>query len=133
MHNKGIQLPTNMLVVLALGIIVFFALLLFFLNNYGQPGGTVSLESAKTDACTRLLSSGQCSSTSAPSQILVYGYDANNNGNLNDGDNLEELCRNYYAADLSDIITTCSIRVCNCPENSKPRIIGGGGGGGPSS
>lgn len=135
--GKGLQLPVNVLVVMIVAIIALAGVLSLFLGGYNQPSGTVGLEGARNAGCTQLLSSGKCSDANAPTFIGIKNYDANEDGRTfqtsvqaaANGDSLAALCVNKYAADVTNMVRTCNIRVCGCPESAEIPPAGGGGGG----
>jgi hypothetical protein len=105
---KGAELPINTLVVLVLLVIVLIAVILFFYDPYRRAVGSVDLNTAKSNACT-LLTQMVCSGKAQ--NIPVNDFDANKDGTINSGDNLLELCKNYYnIEDDSD----CKQQVCQC-------------------
>ena len=114
---KGIELPINTLIILALAVIVLIVVLFFFLGVWRPGISTVSVEAAKNNACQTLVSLGCVD----PTIVTINNFDANNNGR-NDatsgwdfdgnagGDNLGALCDNYY---FKNDINSCK-ELCGC-------------------
>jgi hypothetical protein len=105
---KGIELPINILVIVAVAIIVLLGVVALFYSSWFTGTAPVSLEAAKSQACNSMSRAG-CS-VLASSITITYGT----------ATDLQGLCRDYYnVADLSpgnpdDV--GCKNRVCgmNC-------------------
>ena len=128
---KGMELPINLLVIVAVAVIVLLGVVALFLTGFQPIGETLtSSGSAKNNACSQWIGTG-C--TIAPESILIYDYDANDdkdegsdagssfdwpdwdaNENWNDvtneDDNLAALCAYHYGADTED---ECRA-ICGC-------------------
>ncbi|MBU5575367.1 MAG: hypothetical protein QXF15_03460 [Candidatus Aenigmatarchaeota archaeon] len=114
---KGIELPINILVIIAMAVIVLLGLSALYMGGFGQGAGGIGLESAKSAACQQLLRSGQCGNAGYPGTIKTPGFDANKDGNLDDKDTLQALCENYYGCSGKtgyDFVECCNKRVCGC-------------------
>jgi len=87
---KGIELPINVMVILALAVIVLFAVLMIFMGVWAPLGQTVTPKAALDAACLKLVTMG-CETNLA--EIYVTNFDADGNGKTGDkADNLKVLC-----------------------------------------
>jgi len=118
---KGIELPINILVIIAMAVMVLLGLVAIYMGGFGGGAGQIQLNSAKTDACQELIRSGKCGDASYTSNINVTGFDANKDGSLNpgtSGDNLQSLCIKWYGCTDTDnraFVDCCHKKVCGCP------------------
>ncbi|MFB6076012.1 MAG: hypothetical protein ABEK17_02610 [Candidatus Aenigmatarchaeota archaeon] len=69
-NKKGVSLPVNVLVILAIGIVVLVGLLAFFSGTTGETGGQVNAQTKFNNCCNFYLRSG-CQSI--PSGVDVVG------------------------------------------------------------
>jgi len=119
---KGIELPINVLIIVAIAIIVLIALVGMFYSPVNQSGDSVSLDIAKSQACRSLVIGYDCKdiSTSKPLAshtagtgalilVKVDNYDVDGIGGANSaGDTLWKLCNEkYYATTDSDCRKLC--------------------------
>jgi hypothetical protein len=112
---KGAELPINVLIILALAVIVLIAVLLMFYTPFSTGSSTVSLDTAKSQACHSLISGYGCSTTVDLKLIAVYNYNADDdaNGNMNTlQDNLQALCEHKYQIPATD--TAACRKLCGC-------------------
>ena len=117
---KGIELPINILVIIAMAVMVLLGLVAIYMGGFGGGAGQIQLNNAKTEACQELIRAGQCGNASYTSNINVTGFDANKDGSLNPGtgDNLKTLCVNWYGCPSSvgrEFVDCCHKKVCGCP------------------
>jgi len=126
---KGMELPINVMVIIVICVIVLLAIVALFFGVWNPGKGSITLETAKNNACQMLASMG-CHQ--APESIAVRDFDANRNGALNDqggigsepwvyndncpgtagsGDNLATLCLCYYNLLDAD---SCRKTLCGC-------------------
>jgi len=120
---KGLELPINLLVVVAVAIIVLLGVIGLFLAGFFGGGQNLQLTTAKNSACSILIQSG-CQVTNTLD--IPVDFDADNNesitfdnkvtdpdgtGPRGPGDNLFILCQNYFSA-ITD--ANCKKNVCNC-------------------
>jgi hypothetical protein len=101
---KGIELPINVLIIIAVAVIVLIAIIAMFYPAWTGGSSTMTIEGAKSNACQILTESKKCSV--ATSTIGVVGFDANKDANhaietqldaaVSAGDTLSALCDNYY-------------------------------------
>jgi hypothetical protein len=99
---KGIELPINILVVVAVAVIVLLGVVALYFSGWFSGTAPVTLEAAKAQACN--IASRQGCGVADPTAITVsYGT----------ATNLDELCDTYYQ--IADD-TMCLNNVCgmNC-------------------
>jgi hypothetical protein len=111
---KGIELPINILVMVAIAVIVLLGMVALYYVGSGQFGRSVTIQAAQNDACGVMVRSN-CASDS--NSIEINNFDANMNGKIGDdeegsgwtwgtagdvcgtnsegGDNLAALCACY--------------------------------------
>jgi len=136
---RGIELPINVLVIIMLAVIVLIAVLALYFGGFVQPASSMSLESARQQACTELIQKGLCGDKAGPLMIPIKNFDANKDGKLEYaefvsgsgiylGDNLSQLCINYFNCPTTTVTTggqlsfqfevadqeCCAKKVCNC-------------------
>ena len=114
---KGVELPINVLVIVAIAVIVLLGLIALLFAGFSPFSSEISLGAVKTAACSELTRGG-C--TQDLKDIFV-NFDADEDGTTEEtagdppatDDNLDNLCLNYYnAAEDSE----CRVRVCGCPS-----------------
>ena len=120
---KGIELPINVLVIVVIVVIVLIAVIAVYFTGWTPYASSAGLDATKNDICRRLVMGHGCNVD--PDQIEITTFDADNSGTLNDGDNLQDLCDNFYAT--GGDVDACKA-ICGC--GGVVNIIGGGGGGG---
>ena len=111
---KGIELPINILVIVAVAIIVLLGVVALFYSSWFQGTQPLSLDAAKSQACSSAARI-PCGDT-VPDNIDV-NFDSDQDGDIDGDDSLMKLCENYYnIADSAGL--TCLSRVCgmNCGE-----------------
>ena len=119
---KGIELPINILVVVAVAVIVLLGVIALYFGGFLGPAGTMTQESAKESACTYVMNKvGGC--MTANTSAIIFGaaggppaYDADGDGTIEStdtagADTLQALCDTYFGAAGSQ--ATCR-RVCGC-------------------
>jgi hypothetical protein len=117
---KGIELPINILIIIAVAVIVLIAVVAMFYPAFSGGGGTVSSDVAKSAACQILVSRQGCTNSAiTTSGITISNFDADKSGGFNPGiatgnscptigsvgppivatssDNLYMLCQCYYS------------------------------------
>jgi Tfp pilus assembly protein PilE len=121
---KGIELPINVMIIVLIALVVLIAIIALFTGVWNPGSQSLSLESAKSSACQKLVSA-QCSFETY--DIVVNNYDADNDGKIDPGtsfskcsdwtgstdydkcDNLYALCKKRLS--ISD--NGCR-QLCNC-------------------
>jgi len=114
---KGIELPVNILIIIAIAVIVLIALIAMFYPAFVSGGKTVSLDVARSQACRSLVEGYRCDTTTVLANIIVNKFDVDKDGSVNDigtsdaDDNLDNLCLTWYqTADDA----TCRKNLCGC-------------------
>ncbi|RLJ03791.1 MAG: hypothetical protein DRP08_02995 [Candidatus Aenigmatarchaeota archaeon] len=109
MSKKGISLPINMLVILAVAVIVLLAVVAFFFSNVVKSGESVSLSTAWSNACTRVITTYGCSVDSVNSALdagtflVRYG---------NGTSPFDEICQiKLGTTDIATCISECGCKV----------------------
>ena len=102
---KGIELPINILVIVAIAVIVLLGMVALYFAGWTPFSNSLSYQSVKNDACEELVRTG-CGDTTA---INLGNFNADDDDT--DVDTLQELCENYYNADDQ---VACR-NVCGCP------------------
>jgi hypothetical protein len=112
---KGIELPINILVVVAVAVIVLLGLVALYFSGFMGPAGVMNQESAKQKYCALVMRSPNgCQGGVALESIAVSDFDADRDGTLGtdetgsgwtwgtsscggaDGDNLAALLACYF-------------------------------------
>jgi len=82
---KGIELPINILIIVAVAVIVLIALIAMFYPAFSGGSNVVSLDIAKAQACRSLAEGNKCSTSVNLVDIYVYGFDADKDGSNDPG------------------------------------------------
>jgi cytochrome c-type biogenesis protein CcmE len=108
MAKKGIELPVNVMVIIAIAVIVLLGLVALF--TFGiRSGVPLQVQLEKGTACTSLVNRG-CVET-APSDVDV-SIDVTDDGKVVKGeDTLQKLCDKYFGTSTDAV--KCK-RVCSC-------------------
>jgi hypothetical protein len=115
---KGIELPINILVIVAIAVIVLLGMVALYFAGWSPFSGSLSIQAAKNAACEDLVRNGCKSTTDVPVQ-----FDVNADGEVGGtGDNLQLLCEKYYGVVPEDdptdpnptAVADCR-DVCGCP------------------
>jgi len=123
---KGVELPINILVIVAVAVIVLLGVIALYFAGFLGPAGTVSLQSVTTTACGTWRAKGGTTSGVSADTIEISNYDADGDGTLDKGsgclaDNLETLGVNKYGTAVcsgSSVTATdndIQSRVCGLP------------------
>ncbi|MDD5417187.1 MAG: hypothetical protein PHU12_04390 [Candidatus Aenigmarchaeota archaeon] len=110
---KGLELPVNMLVVVAVAVIVLLGVVALFMTGLTPFGNVTGLQDAKSQGCSIVVTSG-CSPNLNLENIAIDNFEG--------ADNLYGLCHDYYGCDALDIDdeddvianTACCMKVCGC-------------------
>jgi len=129
---KGVELPINILVVVAIAVIVLLGLVALYFIGYNPFAGTAGLEGIKNDACRQYVQGHNCGQDATNvTGILVSNYDANGDGAIVGGttfgawgagtncgttattseDNLASICQCQYGRGTE---ADCR-KLCGCP------------------
>ena len=125
---KGLELPINVLIIIAVALIVLLAVVAMYFSGFNPFTSAIGLEGIKNDACRKLVQEKRCMVTSK--EIEIQGFDANRDGDNvagtewdfddtdydcsagGDGnDNLAALCDCYYSIESEG---QCKV-MCGCP------------------
>jgi len=117
---KGIELPINILVIIAMAVMVLLGLVAIYMGGFGGGAGQIQLNNAKTEACQELIRSGKCGDYDATKNILVSGFDANKDGNLNPGSSIPSSPKagggiNPPSGSQDNLFTLC-VNWFSCPQ-----------------
>jgi hypothetical protein len=124
---KGIELPINILVIIAMAVMVLLGLVAIYMGGFGPGGSEMQKNAAKNQACQELISKGYCGNYSSTKYVNVTGFDADRDGSMDPGpgitgdketnDNLYMLCKNFYGCGGSnkEFVDCCHKKVCGCP------------------
>lgn len=123
---KGLELPINILIIIALGIIVLLGVVAMFYPAFFSGSQVVNIDSVKSRAC-QILSSKFCNEYTH--RVTIDNFDANRDTIVGDNlpnsvgfpyanctpsitnhDNLASLCRCYYQINNE---TNCKA-LCGC-------------------
>lgn len=112
---KGIELPINILVIVAVAIIVLLGIVALFFSTWTTGTSTIDLNSVKNRACGAV--NGNCDRD--PANIAIFPAYKNANPSIT-SENLRELCENEYGIATDDSDQECLNIVCglNCAEPS---------------
>ena len=125
---KGVELPINILVVVAIAVIVLLALVALYFIGFGPFSTSISIEGVKNAACSELVRRGCVDLTNS---IRTPSFDSDGDGRVGiagtwvfgtsvcnvlppavgAGDNLASLCNCSYSRTTE---TDCK-RLCGCP------------------
>jgi hypothetical protein len=120
---KGIELPINVLIIVAVAIIVLIAVIAMFYTPVNAGGNSVSLDVAKSQACRSLVIGYNCkdlggttpASTTTLQTIKVDGFDVKDKITGADvADTLMNLCEKNYNIGSTDA-PSCR-KMCGCAE-----------------
>lgn len=111
---KGVELPINILVIVAIAVIVLLGLVALYFTGFGPFSATAGQEAIKNQACTDLNPRAGC--TDDPSSVWV-NYDVNDDGSIDDpatptNDNFQAFADLFYGCGGD---SSCARRICSCP------------------
>lgn len=134
---KGVELPINVLIIVAVALIVLLALVALYFTGFNPFTGAVGLESIKNDACRTLAQLNRCQAE--PRDVTIEDFDADLDDSMDPGrgigapnpveepadcpddtapgltgDNLHTLCVCWYNLNLTNNIGACKA-MCGCP------------------
>ena len=115
---KGIELPINILVVVAVAVIVLLGIVALYFAGFIGPATTINQGAAKNSGCNYVMNNPNGCQTVTPSTI-VFGaaggppkFDVDGNGQYTAADTLQALCEKYYSVAPGDAVG-CR-KVCGC-------------------
>ena len=116
---KGLELPINVLVVVAVAVIVLLGVVGLFFAGFIGGGGTIALTAARNNACAELISRG-CGTTLT--ENVDVNYDTDSDGLIEPGvDTLASMCINQFGkftgTGANKIVdeSACKRDICACP------------------
>lgn len=111
--KKGIELPINVLVVVAVAVIVLIGMVALYMAGFFPFQKGIGSDAAKNAACNKLLRQNNCA---IDTNTIKVNFDADNDGVIGGGgDTLENLCINYYGCTGSDTDKEiCCKKLCGC-------------------
>ena len=98
--NKGIELPINILVIVAVAIIVLLGVIALFYSSWFGGTGQISAETAKANACNRASREGLCTTDTDTLPVTYKTYT-----------NLDEFCQGEYGT-TDDADANCLRLAC---------------------
>jgi hypothetical protein len=101
---KGIELPINILVIVAVAIIVLLGVIALFYSSWFGGTAPLSLDSAKSQACS---SAARAGCIAGLTEDIAVTYSSANGVSAT----LQDLCENEYNID-EDQDADCLTRVC---------------------
>jgi hypothetical protein len=109
---KGVELPINILVIVAIAVIVLLGLVALYFVGFNPFSTAAGIEGIKNDACRELVQKYNCNPSAGLASIPV-NMDVDGADNTIDiaTDNLSSLCNKYYSRTS---ITQCKA-LCGCP------------------
>lgn len=114
---KGVELPINVLVIVAIAVIVLLGLIALYFLGFGPFSELAGRESIKNNACVQYNQGGCTKST----KLQSVNYDVDKDGTITPAeDNLYTLATTYYGCTddtttTADEAETCAKRLCACP------------------
>ena len=107
---KGVELPINILVIVAIAVIVLLGLVALYFTGFGPFSATAGQEAIKNQACVDLNPRAGC--TDDPSTISV-NFDVDDDGNIAIAqDNWQTFADLFYGCGGD---SSCARRICGCP------------------
>ena len=105
---KGVELPINVLVIVAIAVIVLLGLIALYFLGFGPFSTGVSLQAAKSQGCQALVNGG-CTVTV---DTIDVSYDVDGDGIMDD--TLEDLMIEHFGC-TSTNVDSCTKKSCACP------------------
>lgn len=112
---KGIELPINILVVVAIAVIVLLGLVALFFVGFGPFGQQIAINAAKNKACANY-TTGTPACTKDLTTMPV-DFDVSGDGKIDSSDLFSTFAITYLncpATPLTDLIQ-CVRQACACP------------------
>ncbi len=105
---KGVELPINILVIVAIAVIVLLGLVALYFVGFNPFSTTAGLEGIKNKACQTLVQTNNCGVLTSTIQV---NYDVNDDSQVTAADTLDLLCSNFYSRTSE---AACK-GLCSCP------------------
>ena len=127
---KGLELPINVLVIVAVAIVVLLAIVALYFGGFSPFSAAMSLEGVKNDQCRKLVQANNCGVNT--NTLPISNFDADKDGAVGttdtgtgwtwgtstcvttiatNGDNLASLCYCQYGRTTE---AACR-QLCGCP------------------
>ena len=107
--KKGVELPINILVIVAIAVIVLLGLVALYFVGFNPFSTTAGLEGIKNKACQELVQTNNCG---VDTSIITVNYDVDGDGSIIlVNDNLETFCAKFYSRTTE---AACKA-LCSCP------------------
>lgn len=112
--SKGISLPVNMIVIVALAVVVLLAATAFFYGGFGRTS-TITTQNAWDTVCQRAKQRGGCAMDAGTSNSPFQNNQMAFNDIDNDGENEDilEVCQAQYGFSDSNLAQDCKQQCCN--------------------
>ncbi len=107
---KGVELPINILVIVAIAVIVLLGLVALYFTGFGPFSAVAGQEAIKNRACETLNPRAGCQTD--PYQVEV-NYDVDGDGLIDAADTWGNFTELFYGCASGD--SACARRVCSCP------------------
>jgi len=105
--KKGVELPINILVIVAIAVIVLLGLVALYFVGFNPFSTTAGLEGIKNKACQQLVQASNCN---VATSTIPVSYDVLADG-LATNDFLDAFCAEYYGRPTE---AACKA-LCSCP------------------
>ena len=106
---KGVELPINILVIVAIAVIVLLGLVALYFTGFGPFSQTAGQEAIKNQACAALNPREGC--TADPTSINI-NYDVDGDGTMDDW---QDFANAFYGCGTDPNPSACAKRICGCP------------------
>ena len=118
---KGVELPINVLIIVAVALIVLLGIVALFFTGWSPFPATVGLESIKNAACRELAQEFQCKISTA--DVEIHNFDADRDGFLGvddtaSSDDIIGWCENPAVGNMGENL----FNLCRCHYNMGPLI-----------
>ena len=105
---KGIELPINILVIVAIAVIVLLGMVALYFAGWSPFSQTAGIEAVKNSACVGYTRNNQC--LDDPATVTIT-FDVGGDGDATN-DNLQDFADMYYNCGGNP---NCARRLCACP------------------
>lgn len=115
---KGIELPVNVLVIIAIAVLVMLGMIALYVAGI-IPAGKINEFSAMTEACGELKTAAP--PCSKDTNKITINWDVSGDGKIEADDYLYDYCvNNKGCSDYKDPELCCKAMVCGCTGLAKP-------------
>ena len=106
---KGVELPINILVIIAVAVIVLLGIIALYFSGFMGPASLMNQNAALNAGCKSVMSNINGCQSAIPANVLFDGtymgigkFDANGDGQVTAADTLQALCEKYYGVTAGD-------------------------------